>query len=179
MARAIFSIVLILAAVGVSIVWTRPLWQEARLTAADKAEFQSTLLRFQELRKTRDELLNKYNSLSKDDLLRLESLMPSRPDSGFLLTTLEALSKKNGVLLKRIDIREQAEKAAALNQAALPFELLPFEITISGSYESFRSFLGDLERSRRLVEVKEVSFTAGGANSYEVAIKAATFWQKR
>ncbi len=179
MTRTIFAVILILAAIGILVYLARPIFDEAKTLSAQKGELENVLLQFQKLRKVRDNLMTQYNSISPDDLARLNEVLPSEPDSGGLLVNLENLSRASGALLKKVDIKEKKEGVIMFGKAPEIFERLPFEISIASSYEAFRSLLAGLEQNLRLSDVSEISFTASEKNTYEFLIKADTYWLKR
>ena len=49
---------------------------------------------------------------------------------------------------------------------------------VIGPYKSFISFLGNLEKNLRLIEIERITFIAGDADSYEYNITANTYWKK-
>jgi Tfp pilus assembly protein PilO len=178
MTKNLLAILFILAALGTAIYWTRPLFEEVQTLIAKREELNTTLLRFQELKKVRDELLNKYNSISREDLKRLEELLPRSPEVGLLLVNLENVSRTQGVSLNGLRVEEIIGSSAnSKNENSL--QSLPVEISVSSSYEVFRSFLSALELSRRIIDIESVSFAAGDENNYNFAIKGVTYWQSR
>ncbi len=179
MARTVFAIILILAAIGTLVYLARPVLDEVKALSTQKSDLESVLLQFQKLRKVRDDLMVKYNSISPDDLTKLNAMLPSAPASGELLISLENLSRSAGALLKKVDIKEKKEGAILLGKTPEAFERLPFEISVTSSYEAFRSLLASLEQNLRLADVSEVSFTASEKNAYEFLIKADTYWLSR
>ncbi|MDP3784949.1 MAG: type 4a pilus biogenesis protein PilO [bacterium] len=179
MTRTVFAAILILAALGIWVYWARPIFDEAKTLSVQKGELENVLLQFQKLRKVRDDLMTKYNSIPQDELVKLNAMLPSEPDSGGLLVTLENLSRSSGVLLKKVDIKEKKEGIIALGKTPEVFERLPFEISVVSSYEAFRALLAALEQNLRLSDINEISFTTSEKNTYEFLIKADTYWQAR
>ena len=179
MFKNILAIIFIAAAVGIFVSFARPVWEDASKLGDEKATLENVQAEFQRLRKVRDDLMAKYNSIPPEDLGKLTELLPPAPASGALLVNLENLTKLSGILLKRLDVKEkQAVFAGLAAPPPGPYEELPFEITVSGSYEGFRAFLSSLEQNLRLLDVEEISFTASEAATYEFVIRASAYWQK-
>lgn len=179
MARNIFGIILILTGLSVSIFWTYPLWLEISEIQASKDELNKILGRVSQLAQKRDEVLAEYNSIPRADLESLEEFFPKNPESGLLLVNLDNLSRENSMLLKNISITEG--RAEDLGQNPGEINSFPFQISVSGSYGSFRSFLESLEKSRRLIEINQLSFDSGKAadrDFYEFSLQANTYWHK-
>jgi hypothetical protein len=67
----------------------------------------------------------------------------------------------------------------------LPYGIFPLEFEIEGRYDTFLSFLEDLELNLRMVDVKSISFTVPSAtgsgspsNIYKYTLKVETYWLK-
>ena len=73
----------------------------------------------------------------------------------------------------------------------LPYGIFPMEFIIEGRYETFISFMKELEKNLRLVDIKSVSFnvpqqSSGGdgggisadPNVYSYTLKVETYWLK-
>lgn len=193
MARNLLGILLILAALGVSLFWTRPRWAGIQEMQIRKKELGDAIARFQELKKVRDELLVKYNSISSEDLSRLEEFLPRTEKAGQMLVNIEVLTEENKVTLKNINIQREAgekkspkgpgenarEDTAGLALAAIAPAVLPLEVSVSGSYESFRLFLAGIEKNLRLIDVESITFAAVDTGNYDFSMRASAYWHKR
>ena len=184
MVRNLLGILLILAAIGVAVFWTNPLWISVQELRGEKAELVGAIQRFQELKKVRDDLFQTYNSISPSDLSRLEEFLPKSENIGLLLVNMEKLSQDNKMLLKQINV-ENAENKAGVSAsiAGLPgtagFSKIPVTLSVSGSYDSFRFFLGALEKNLRLIDVDTISFNASEKGTYDFSVSAVAYWYKR
>ena len=76
MARSALGVTLILLSVLVGVFWSYPMWNEISVIKAKKEEIQSTLDRINALARKRDEIQEQYNSLSPDDLVKLNEFFP-------------------------------------------------------------------------------------------------------
>lgn len=171
---------MIAIAVVMTFLWTVPLWNESKLLVASKEELQNTLQRFQFLQKKFDDLRNQYSSISKENLASLDEILPSSPGAAVLLVNLEKISKDSGVSLKNINVADAKTSGPSAGQVIdAPYETLPFDISFVSSYEVFRTFLRNLEESRRLLDISDIAFSSGKNNSYQFSIKAATYWRPK
>ena len=182
MGRNFLGLVLIVAAAGVSAFWAYPLWLGVGELGATKEELTRTVNQVKDLARLRDDLLARYNSIPRQDLESLEEFFPRSPEAGLLLVNLESLARGSGLLLKTIAVSEGGElQVQPADQPQEKVSSLPFQISVSGSYAAFRSFLAALESSRRLIELDQISFDSGKAGtkeSYEFTIQAHTYWRK-
>lgn len=193
MARNLVGILLIAAALGTALFWTRPMWASVQVLEAKKGELKSAIKRFQELKKVRDDLLAKYNSISAEDLSRLEAFMPKTSEPGPMLVNIEKLTEENRVVLKNVNITREAEteqqgrpglqtapgKGGSGAALTVSHSVLPLDITVSGSYESFRIFLRAVEKNLRLIDVELITFSPSEIDNYEFSIRASVYWHKR
>ncbi|MEK7192734.1 MAG: hypothetical protein AAB682_01220, partial [Patescibacteria group bacterium] len=53
-----------------------------------------------------------------------------------------------------------------------------FGFSVQGSYSTLKTFLADLERSLRLVDLTSLSFNSGEKDLYEYTIELTTYWSK-
>ena len=195
MSRLFLTIAFFTAAIVMALFFLRPEWQRSRILAEETGELEEISREFDELIANRDQLLDRINSITKDNLTRLDLILPQGPNSSQFLAALEALALENGVALRRIDLispdSERAEVPGRVGtsqprpgvaQAAIleskDSETLPFNIQISGSYDSFKKFLASSERNLRLIDVDEIVFGASGkAELLDFSIKAKTYYQ--
>lgn len=186
--RIIFTILLILASLALIFLVARSLWGEIALLRNENAALSEAISKLRELRSLRDDLLATYNSIPRGSLLRLQEFLPERTESGSLLIALERMAKERGLRLRRIEfLKDQLPggRAAAPSQAAriakrpeAPANVLNFNLTVSASYEAFKSYLLALEKNLRLTDVLDISFAGGAGNVFEFAIRAKSYYQK-
>lgn len=192
MARSAFGAILILLSVLVSIFWTYPMWNEISDIKVKNSEILSISDRINALAKRRDEIQAQFNSLSQDDHAKLDEFFPKNKELGLFILNIDKIASSNGMILKKINASEN-EKSEQKSQRKLgneggdEFSDFPFQISVSGSYNSFLAFMKALEKSRRLVDIDSLSFDSGSAavdgkiiksDFYEYSISAHTYWKK-
>jgi len=119
--------------------------------------------RDEEFRKKEEHFLNLENTLEQlskyeDEISKINSALPSKPLEPDLLNYFQRLSSENGLILKDINI------ASLLSAQGVPGEKikkLSFSVNLTGSYASFKSFILNLYRNARLIEIKSISFSGG------------------
>lgn len=175
-----FVVVILFLAIAVVLFFTqtKPQFNEIQALKIEKQSFDEALQYSREFQALKDDLLSRYNAISTDDLKRLDKILPSDFSSGVLITTLEDRAKNRGLLLKKIDITEEkAGQSESFQVGALPSPFRTFGLTLvfSGPYTTFLSFLDDLEKSVRIIDVDQIDFTAGANNIIEFKIVAKTY----
>lgn len=181
MARNLLGIILVMAAVGVAIFWTRPMWASVQGELAIKNSLEKSVERFQDLKKVRDNLLAKYNSISAEDQDRLIGFLPKSEEAGVLIVNIENLVIANKMALEQINVgvAESSKKGNSESGVSPGVQVMPVDLSVSGSYDSFRFFLEALDKNLRLLDIDSIAFSAGDAGLYNFSIKAVAYWQER
>ncbi len=148
-----------------------------------------------ELQKTRDSLVDVYKNIKQEDKDRLEHMLPSNIGNIELILEIEKIANLHGMPIgdirfdtKNIDTVSSSGTAVVAKDPSgnLPYGVFPMQFTISGDYDTFISFLKDLEHNLRIVDVKSISFTVpdlaaaskGSNDIYSYSLKVQTYWLK-
>lgn len=185
------SLLFIAVSITVFIVVIKPEYGAMQTTRQAVSIANANLQTASSLAKSRDELIAKYNSISKTDLDNLKTLLPDSVDNIRLIIQINSLATKNGLsLLRNVDYQtdQQAAAATALqdpNASKLAYGEFVISFQTTGQYKNFLAFLSDLERNLRLVDVTKVDFMPVDSNSsspaasmaYKITLK--TYWLKQ
>lgn len=179
MKQLILAVILTAAAIGMFFGWTQGMLDKISAVQKEKQSLEDVLSRFYDLRKTKNELIEKYNSITIQDLEKLREIIPESTNEGDLIVEFENLTSDHGLLLKQIDIKHIDEKRGiSLIVGEKPFKELPISLTVDGSYTSIKEFLASIEKSLRIIDIESLSFNAGDIDSYEFSISAKAYFQK-
>lgn len=120
-----------------------------------KTELEDLKSYFRELEDISQEL-NQYS----ESLAKIDSAIPSDPSLPSLLRFLEKGASESGLFLKKIGTFTTApvEKESRLKATSIDLEL-------SGSYLALKNFLSKLEKTDRLIEVGNISFSSKSKES--------------
>lgn len=190
--RLILPIILIAVSIGAFVLYISPTYAEIKILRADKAEYDTALDNSKILQTIRGELSDKYKNFDPDDLAKLERLLPNNVDNIKLILEIQRVAATYGMTLRNVKFDTDAAAATA-NQAGFvtggaaqtapkkDYGTFDLEFSTEGSYSNFVSFLTDLEKSLRIVDVKGITFTsttAGGSDTYRYDFKITTYWFK-
>lgn len=182
--KGIFPILaLVVAGVAFSF-YIDPTYTEIQTLRAEEATLSAALTRALELQATRDQLLSRYNTFNPEDLARLEKLLPDHVDNVRLALDMDSLAASYGMRIRNVSIEKQDEKKSATRKAQTvgpderTYESMALSFTVTGQYDTFRTFLTDLEHSLRLVNVEQLSFSATESGLYDFSITLRTYWLK-
>ena len=151
-----------------------PQWQDFQHLRAQQTVLESIATNTGNVINVRNDLLNRYNAISPEDQNRLKALLPSESNEEQLLDLIEAITLRHGLLLKTISVREmkQVNPLIVSSSQKKLYAEVTFEISVTGTYQSFRTFLAALEQNARLIEIETLSFSSGEADSLEFSIRA-------
>src|SRR3989344_1643428 len=178
--RSIISILLFLGGIALIFWAAKPLWEEISVLRVERGGIYNTLSELRSLQETRDNLLSTYNSISKSDLDKLNQVMPQETDTGGILVSLEKIAQDRGVRLRKVEFRiNQDDKNVKTIQASNSmFNTIDLSLVVSAGYDSFKSFLNALEKSSRVMDVTDMSFSVGKTDLYEFTVQANAYYSK-
>ncbi len=185
--RYIFLLIVIGASVGTFFMVVKPRYDNLQTIKNEVAAYDTSLETAEELKNSREELIAKYNSISKTDLDGIKTLLPDSVDNIRLIIQLDSLATKNGLsTLRSVDYKseETASTGGAGNTAGgavgaggsvgqvqnieaarRPYGEFTISFQTAGQYKNFLSFLSDLEQNLRLVDITAIDFGASGGDS--------------
>lgn len=175
---------MVLASIGGFIAYIVPTYTDAQTIGKQKTEYLDLLANARLLVEKRDQLLQKYNSISPSDIVKLEKMLPANPDNVKLILEIDALAKIQGLVLQNVKIQDAAETEAGKNPKTAArinpdIGTLTLDFTTSGSYTAYVNFIQSLERNLRIMNLKKISFIAPeDKNTYQYQTSVETYWVK-
>jgi Tfp pilus assembly protein PilO len=136
--------------------------------------------RRRELQNVRDQLLSRYNTFPQADMDKLQKLLPDHIDNVRLILDLDSMAAKYGMRVKNVTTDDDNSRAAQgeLGPDESAYESVILSFTVTGTYDTFRQFLADLEKSLRLVDVVGLDFNANDTGIYDFTFHVKTYWLK-
>lgn len=190
MPRLFITIILLFGTATTGFFYLAPQWQNFKSLRGDSAALAGISEELDALIQNRDALLSLINSVSADNLERIDRALPSGVQASKFLVSLERLTAKNNLVLRRVDLASSAAQLNTRGGQPRPggtpsstvksggINELPVGLSVSGTYESLKGFLADLEKNLRLIDVEDITFTSPEKPSaFDIAIKAKTYYQ--
>lgn len=191
--------ILLIASAGLFFAYVNPTYRGLDVQKAEVARLDEALNKAKELQAIRDKLLAKYNTFSSEDLERLRKLLPDHIDNVRLIIDMDNIASRYGMTITKVGIKRSEEtdndaassvvsgEAASLQRdftaperqgtsLESPLGTVDLSFTVSGTYETFLAFLRDIERSLRLVDIVDLSFTSSKGNFYDFNITIRAYW---
>lgn len=179
--RTIFSIIMLLASIGGFVVYTIPTYADVKTIGVQKTEYLDLLQSARTLAEKRDQLLQIYNSISPDEIARLEKMLPQNPDNVKLILEIDALAKNQALALQNVKIKEATDTNSKNKTAKANADIgtLTLEFTTVGPYAGYVNFINILEKNLRIMNIKKVSFLAPDDKAnYQYQTTVETYWVK-
>ncbi|MEX0933696.1 MAG: type 4a pilus biogenesis protein PilO [Candidatus Paceibacterota bacterium] len=177
MNQYIIPVVILAATVGVFLGFTDPLYQEIKQIQNQSTQLRDALENTKTIQEVRDRLLARFNDIEKSDLDRLERMLPGKIDNVRLILEIDEVASRHGMLVKDIGVLKQNADEDSIGPDVKPYGSLDLAFTITGSYDSFRAFLSELEQSLRVIDIRAILFIANTSETiHEYSITVRAYW---
>lgn len=181
MFKSLFPILLVGAAIGIFYFFTDPAYQEIKNLRLEGKSYTDALDNSKKLQAVRDQLLAKYNAIPQTQIDRLERMVPNNVDNVRLVLEVDRIAAKYSMSIKNIKLsKESASKEKNLiGKSDKPYGTLGLEFSVDGPYQNFISFISNLEKNLRIVDIDGISFSsATGEEVIQFGVKIRTYWLK-
>lgn len=168
----VIIIILLILTIIVGAIFTWPKYQELKVLKAavgeKRAELQDQEDYIKDLLSTAEEL-KKY----EDSLLKISSALPGAPSLPGLLDFFQKASSQSGLILKGM-----GSILVVPHKTITEIRETKISLTLSGNYPSFKNFLLTVEKSARMIEVENISFSTSrgeGPTEFNLRVKAPSY----
>lgn len=103
--------------------------------------------------------------------------LPSVYDYAALMTSIDSLVKRSGMLLDTISSDDESEKAIESQIEPTPVEI-PFNISVVGSYTGLQNLISNFNRSIRPMQIKQMKIS-GSDKNIKADITFVTYYQPK
>lgn len=178
--KNIWPIILIAISVGLFFFYIDPAYKEIQELGLQKQEYDTVLANAEEFQKKRDELRQKYNQFSPDEVEKLRKLLPDTVDNVRLILDIDNIATQHDIVIQNISIiQSESNNKQSSSRSTSAYGEIGVSFSFSASYSQFRSFLRDLEDSLRLVDITDITAsktksTEGSGLNYTMSLK--TYW---
>ena len=182
--KLFLPVILIAVGIGGYFLITQPVLDEIAVLQAEADSYDEALSNSKILQAERDRLTDKYNSFRQNDLDRLFKMVPDSVDNIQLILEIQEEAARRGIVVQNVEFEPEVdEEELAEGEEApvrktssraptglenLDYEEFELEFSVEGSYDNFVSFMALVERSLRLVDINQISFTPGTSEDDEL-----------
>jgi Tfp pilus assembly protein PilO len=124
-------------------------------------------------------LTDSESKIDEDQLKRLNAFLPGSVDNVRLILDLNNLAAHAGVSLSGIDITPPSDGNgnSSLGPADQnPLGTVDMNLTVTGSYPAFQTFLAGIERSQRLLDVRDIVVKGSDTGVYDYQMIIRIYW---
>lgn len=104
MSRIVSAIVLLSGAAALLVFFVLPQWRNFQALGEEIGDLDEVGREFDDLIARREQILGVIGSISKENIDRLDRMLPRGPHTSDFLVSLEALAASSGVSLRRVDL---------------------------------------------------------------------------
>jgi Tfp pilus assembly protein PilO len=189
MNRNITALILIVLAIGVYFTYTSGQITVLKSIQAENDQYLSAINSAEKLIKLRDSVLNQYNSISDVDKARLDKLVPDNIDNVRLIIDISGIAGRHGLTAAgittsadtnnavKVSIPTQSTSNSVAGNGSLSTVTVTFNVTTT--YANFITFLQDLERSLRILDVNSITLSTSANGVYTYGVTLNTYWLKQ
>lgn len=168
---------------------TLPLYEDLQRARSENQEFDRVLGEVSDLLSTQESLISRYQNIPDSDREAIDTVMADENDNVRLIYDIEQLASQKGLFVIKVSSELLQDSNNQNNQQnfdnveeqhggfdtgrSREKNTMTIEMTLDGEYDSFVSFISDLEKSLRIIDVKSVEFTPSSdrtAYSYEIVL---------
>ncbi|QQR64543.1 hypothetical protein IPH92_03185 [Candidatus Kaiserbacteria bacterium] len=179
--RTLTPVLTIIIAILLFVFFVNPKYDEIVAVQAEIAEYEDAVLKYNNFTsKLEAKISTKLNRPAIENE-RLDRFVPEEIDTTQLLVDIESLSRRHSLLFGNIQVESGdtdlvRSNATSENVIVKSDELQTADISFAviGTYEQFKMFLLDIEKSMTLFEVIKISLDADDLpfQQYEVTVRA-------
>ena len=201
MFRTIRPIIMILIAVGLFFSYIQPTFTDIRSIQDETNDYTETIAKAEEFNQLVRSLVDRKNSFTPNELARLEAYVPDTIDGVSVMSDIQTLVSGSGLLLESVSESEWIEpsdreitegisdlidpedadlfeldediESNDRTESGTEYLVKHFSVSALGTYEQFKVFVADLERSLTPIEMMVTGFstTESGLNSYVMDLR--------
>lgn len=174
------AIVLLLLSIGLFYTFTNVQYKSVKDLRELSGEYKSVLRNISAIVSLRDNLFVTYSAIPKTEIDRLNKVLPDNIDTVRLALDLDSMASKYGISIKSVKTSTGTGSAnvIVLPENAKSYDTAVVSFSFVARYEDFKRFLGDLESSLRILDVRSVAFQANDTGFYGYQVSVETYWLK-
>ncbi|MEK7642237.1 MAG: hypothetical protein AAB392_00360 [Patescibacteria group bacterium] len=158
--------------------FTIPTFSDISILLNEKDSYEEMIDKSKNIEERKNTLLAEFNNVSAKDVQKIETLIPSSLNFVKLVSDIDVVASKYGIAIDGVVSTDHSNNAESIAEASEAKKLNSATISFrfEANYDKFNSFLDDLERSLRILDIKSIYITSGDKNKYTYQISFDTYW---
>lgn len=176
--KALSPILFILIAILGFFYFVKPQYGEVKVLREKADVAEQTLMKVKKAQDRSNELVTTLNSFNTKDLNDLQKMLPDGIDTLRLVVDLTHLAKEYNTDLSAIAFQPNTAASADKKGPSTSYENTSVRFNVSMPYRDFISFMKDLERSLRLLDITSLTLQPSTTGVYDFTVSLKTYWLK-
>jgi Tfp pilus assembly protein PilO len=188
MGKNILPIILIVLAAGIYFTYTSGQIDVLKEIQTKNASYSNAIGNARDLIAKRDTVNKAYGQISPEDAARLDKMLPDNIDNVRLIIDVNGIGARHGLTLRGLRTSAGSEATAgtktqaqttAMGTGAGQVGVVTVSFSVSTTYDNFISFIQDVERSLRIMDISKVTLSANDNGVYDYGVELKTYWLKQ
>lgn len=171
-------LLLIGLSIAAFVLYINPTYTNIGVLRKESAQLQIALANAEAAQTHWQELRIKYDSITNDDLIRLQKFLPDRVDTIKLAVDLSALTEKYSKGIRNIRFADSSASDSSQDLSGRAFGSTAVSFDVTMSYDTFISYLAALEQSLQFMDITSITFQPSTTGEYNFALTLKTYWLK-
>lgn len=174
----------LIVSAGILFAYVGPTWSGSIAATKSAIAFDNqALAAADQYASQQNSLASSRNAISSSDLARVEAFLPDSVDNVGLILDLNALAARSNLALSNIDVVSGVTGGAGRSATkglpaagASPVGSVDLSLSAVGSYSALKSFLIGVERSARLLDVRDIVIKGSDTGVYNYQMTLRLYW---
>ena len=158
-------IILILLSLAIIFFLVKPAFSEMGLAQDEEQNLVDLSRQITQTLEVKNKLLANLNSIPQEERQRLDTFLPTRTEVVRLIATIDSVASRHGISLEQAALnatKPDSERDSGVPKPKSYYDSEVIALSFSSNYASMTSFLEDLEKSLRVVDILSIEVGGGG-----------------
>jgi len=171
----------IIVSLSIGYAFAYPLFGDISSLGAEKNRYENSLAMVENIENKKNELLTKFNNIPADSKKDIETILPDSLNFIGLISQIDAVAAKYGLSIDKTSSKETSSSVGGSigeAQPQRPYQSAIISFSFTGSYDQFNTFMGELERSLRILDIRSLKIEPKEDGAYSYRVEFETYWLK-
>lgn len=157
-----------------------PAFGDLSLLNEKKQNLDHSLEQVANIEKKKSDLLTAFNQISAEDKKNIDTVLPNSLDFVRLMSQISSVAENYGIVIDQISSKDSGNISAgdtvenAEPEKAYESSLISF--TFHAPYQTFKSFMSELERSLRIMDIRSMRLETQENGVYSYTVEFEVYW---
>ncbi|KKP56483.1 MAG: hypothetical protein UR80_C0018G0007 [Parcubacteria group bacterium GW2011_GWB1_35_5] len=178
---SISIIAYIILALSVGYAFVYPSMGEVSILMDEKEKYETSLEMVNNIENKKNELLTEFNKISAEDKKDIDTVLPNSLNFVRLVSQISSVASKYNIVIDKTSYRKTSPSSGESigeEQSETMFDSAIINFSFSASYPNFKNFTDDLEKSLRILDIRNIKITTGEKKEYIYEVEFETYWLK-